>query len=241
MVLLLHLRLRPPPPPPPLPPTPPPPPPPHPNPTPPHLTSPHLTSGARQLFTDEHDRQIERFSSESIEQILERCSTTAAADGSAPEEGSSAFAKATFAAENGTQVELEDPNFWSRLLGEEAAASVNERAGLAPAEFVDVDRTGSRSSRGVNRARETTQRLGAAGGSGNMRAADCVRDLPSVGVGSPRVEWTRPQLSALLSSLFAIGYGRVPELMLFSKPTTPLGSRSHADVEAVHATRPEPI
>ena len=78
-------------------------------------------AGAQKLFTEEHDRAIERFSSESIEQILLRCATTTKNDGDGGGSSGGAFAKASFGVEEEGEAttDLDDPDFWSKMLGEQ--------------------------------------------------------------------------------------------------------------------------
>ena len=58
-----------------------------------------LKHGAQKLFTEEHDRAIERFSSESIEQILQRCATTTMSNETEKTTTGGAFSKASFGVE----------------------------------------------------------------------------------------------------------------------------------------------
>ena len=173
-----------------------------------------LKHGANKLFTEEHDAQIERFGAESIEQILERCATTTQVDPSATAKaggGKNVFSKASFVAEDGTeQMDMNDPNFWQKVLGEEEKAlngddddgMMGERRRRAAPERFDPrwDSALSAAPRGAD-------------GGG---AAAC-------GAVNPQNPWTRAQLQALFAGLLAHGYGR-PEALV--EHVAALGART---------------
>jgi hypothetical protein len=74
-----------------------------------------LRHGAYAAF-EEDDKRIEQFQADDIEQILSR-STTIVHDNGAPSEGASNFSKAAFVANKlEAQVNLDDPNFWQKLM-----------------------------------------------------------------------------------------------------------------------------
>ena len=70
---------------------------------------------------------MDAFTSESIDSILERCTTTrtdgteGGGDNGATAKGKGAFAQAAFVAQDGTEarLDMDDPNFWTKVLGEE--------------------------------------------------------------------------------------------------------------------------
>ena len=82
-----------------------------------------LKHGAQKLFTEEHDRAIEQFNAESIEQILLRCATTKKGEDAKDKSTGGAFSKASFGVDEGGKdgevTDLHDPDFWSKMLGEE--------------------------------------------------------------------------------------------------------------------------
>lgn len=87
-----------------------------------------LRSGAQVLLRDEQDASAAAFGRSSIEEILESYSETRtvsadgearAAPGGAAGPSSSSFAHAEFVSEtSGTSINLDDPNFWAKMLPE---------------------------------------------------------------------------------------------------------------------------
>jgi len=161
-----------------------------------------LKRGAHQLFTDEHDKLVEEFKSESIDQILSRSLThrTEGEDVStaSKKESSSLFATAKFsvAGENGEEtLDMEDPEFWVKVLGEEAPAAAEE-------EFDIYDEFGLR--RRSRRSTAEPQRLAPSwdqfqSSSKEKNAKKDAKEDDS---------WTRAQLQGLYSGLSAFGFGR---------------------------------
>jgi len=86
--------------------------------------------GAQRLFTDEHDEQMDRFSAETIDQILERCSTSKLVSTNKGRDGTfSTFAQATFVSNEGDEsVDIQDPHFWVKMLGKEPEKLTAEAA-----------------------------------------------------------------------------------------------------------------
>jgi len=105
-----------------------------------------LRSGAQVLLRDEQDASAAAFGRSSIEEILESYSTTrtvsadtagvaaAAGDGEGSGAGaSSTFAHAEFVSEtSGTSVDLDDPDFWSKMLPEVPAIASGADAAAGP-------------------------------------------------------------------------------------------------------------
>ena len=91
-----------------------------------------LKHGAQKLFTEEHDRAIEQFNAESIEQILLRCATTKKGEDAKDKSTGGAFSKASFGVDEGGKdgevTDLHDPDFWSKMLGEEEGHGKQQRS-----------------------------------------------------------------------------------------------------------------
>ena len=97
-----------------------------------------LKHGAQNLFTDEHDKRVEAFSSETIDDILSRSATSRTDAGSkAPGAPTSSFAQASFTTNEGSSLDMDDPNFWQQVLGDEAKPEEVEEA-------IDYDDLGPR-------------------------------------------------------------------------------------------------
>mmetsp|Transcript_46978 Transcript_46978/g.109578 ORF Transcript_46978/g.109578 Transcript_46978/m.109578 type:complete len:2415 (-) Transcript_46978:291-7535(-) len=156
-----------------------------------------LKHGAQKLFTDEHDQQIEQFGSDSIESILERASVTRKLDG-LDEGADSTFARASFVANDGdTAVDMNDPDFWTKVLGDDPNAQQVSAGGL-------VGQQSRRTS--VAPKRLTASAFGSGfdepgkGGQGHDG-----EDAPTIMAGAP---WTKAQLVAIDQGLNSLGYGK---------------------------------
>lgn len=195
-----------------------------------------LKHGAQNLFAEKHNDQIEAFSSESIEQILERCATTRIEVGSkaATDEAGqskSSFAKASFVSNEGSSLDINDPDFWSHVLGEPAPEEE---------EVIDYDNFGPRSR--PRRSVGEPQRLAPSWetatsafpeplamdiAAGSTEPAPAVAAMKAVASKPKRVAWTRAQLNGLFSGLFAFGSGRAKAVQMHSAA---LGSRSLTEI-----------
>ena len=169
-----------------------------------------LKHGAQHLFTDDHDAKIAAFSDESIDSILARSTTSTTYEGGADAAGkgaaSSSFAHASFVAQDGTEasLDMEDPHFWSKVLGDDEAvgAAGHEDDGFGnEREYDDEGEVAQRRSR---RSVGQPHRLAPSWGEEEEAAAASgdAKSRPAKG------QWTRPQLNALYAGLFAFGHGR---------------------------------
>ena len=123
-----------------------------------------LKHGAQELFTDEHDAKIAAFTEESIDAILERCATKhteAPAGGGGGGAASSNFAHAAFVAQDGSEaaLDMQDPDFWSKVLGEEEAAAMGDDAEEIKGSEVEYNEDGHVMKRSSRRAGAEPQRL----------------------------------------------------------------------------------
>ena len=135
--------------------------------------------------------------------MLERCATT-----TEEKIGKGTFAQASFVAQDGTEeaLDLKDPDFWRKVLGEEAEAQGEE------ADEADAHGLAGRLSR---RNRDAPDRFDP-----SLDSALSAGYHPPGAAGSAAQEdgapaaaaWTRAQLQALWSGLLAFGYGR-PEVL----------------------------
>ena len=180
-----------------------------------------LKHGAQKLFTEEHDRAIERFSSESIEQILDRCATTKANDGSGGGSTGGAFSKASFGVDADDGADLDDPEFWTKMLGEEESLGEGEEGDFDDDTRATISGGFSRFSR-----RDTAAPLRLADDieAKAKEAAEEKEQKAKKGKGKagkgeePEEEnfemnvWNKQQLQAVLTGLFLVGYGRTDKL-----------------------------
>ena len=139
--------------------------------------------------------------------MLERCATT-----TEEKIGKGTFAQASFVAQDGTEeaLDLKDPDFWRKVLGEEAEAQGEE------ADEADAHGLAGRLSR---RNRDAPDRfdpsLDSALSAGyHPMAAGAAGSAAQDGEDGAHAAaaWTRAQLQALWSGLLAFGYGR-PEVL----------------------------
>jgi len=192
-----------------------------------------LKHGAQRLFSEEHDEKIASFNAASIESILQtHATTTTTADADHRNGGgggggeASVFASATFVAHDGdAALDLHDPHFWSKVLGEDAEADL----GGEDDEFADEEDTYRMTesggvSRYSRRAAGPPRRLSA-----NVLPPPPEEDASKAAQAGP--PWTKAQLSAVLSGLHTLGYGRPAELRAAASAT--LGGRDDAEVAAV--------
>ena len=91
-----------------------------------------LKKGAYDVFRDEDDTEAERFMKTDIDQLLENSSkrvTYGAASTSSIGSGLGSFSKASFVADTGSgekDVDLDDPDFWSKAVGLEVPIDATE-------------------------------------------------------------------------------------------------------------------
>ena len=182
-----------------------------------------LRAGAHMLSNKEHDQRISAFDQSSIEDILTHYGETRLVGGDAPADGdggsdgaaaggsSSTFALASFVSdESGASIDLDDPEFWSKMLPEvpqldaaaaaemdaAAAASGADRLRVQPKkpEETDLDRVWAR---GRERKRERDEDDG-----GDVRGGAEVED------------WTHEEMEAVQAVVLAVGHSRAPVAIL---------------------------
>jgi chromodomain-helicase-DNA-binding protein 7 len=90
-----------------------------------------LKKGAYDVFRDEDDKEAEKFMESDIDQLLENSSkkVTYGASNSSAGNGLGSFSKASFVADTGSgekDVDLDDPDFWSKAVGLDAPVEIPE-------------------------------------------------------------------------------------------------------------------
>ena len=90
-----------------------------------------LKKGAYDVFRDDDDKEAEKFMETDIDQLLERSATTVTYDAkdSGLSGGLGSFSKASFVADTGEgekDVDLDDPDFWSKAVGLDAPVETPE-------------------------------------------------------------------------------------------------------------------
>lgn len=181
-----------------------------------------LRSGAQVLLRDEQDASAAAFGRSSIEEILESYSETrtVSADGeggaapggaAGPSASSSTFAHAEFVSEtSGTSVNLDDPNFWAKMLPEvpTLAAAADTAAVPAAADapswrpFAKVKPKGDQ----LDRVLQVRKR---------KRRRDDIAELSDDDAGGAHDEkrsrwapWSAADLEAVLEVMLAYGHAR---------------------------------
>ena len=227
-----------------------------------------LRAGAHVLTNSEHDHRIETFDQSSIEDILSRYGESRIVGADAPEGGgasssdggepgtssggkSSTFALASFVSdESGATIDLDDPDFWSKMLPDvpqldaSAAAEMDAVAAQAGADRLKLaakkaepwPETGldRALSRGRERKRERDEDLDEGGAAAGQ--AEEVEEA----------EWTHAEMEALEVVMLAVGHSRAPDVIakgpIAEAPTDPptetevdVMSESEADAAAVDA------
>jgi hypothetical protein len=158
-----------------------------------------LRVGAYDLFSEESEKAAEHFCEEDIDQILQRRTVVVKDDKAATT--SNPFSRASFVSSESSSMDIQDPDFWDKLLPE-AASAPDPLLQFGPRARKGVARFGSSTDWGMDSDEEEEEE--------EEEGLD--NEVEGDAKGSRR--WTKAERRRFQRALLSFGYGRWDDIAL---------------------------